>query len=97
MTPLGNNPPHHTTEKAQGLQTERPLTWKTFEIRVEEGPLLHRSGRSRGQWVKRKINFHGEGLLDLADWKPIFLTFNCVFYYITMPKYKLKMKLSGLK
>ena len=63
----------------------------------KEGPLLHRSGRSRGQWVKRKINFHGEGLLDLADWKPIFLTFNCVFYYITMPKYKLKMKLLGLK
>ena len=40
MTPLGNNPPRHTTEKAQGLQTERPLTRKTFEIRVEEGPLL---------------------------------------------------------
>lgn len=56
----------------------------------KEGPLLRRSGRSRGQWVKRKINFYGERLLDLADWKPIFLTFNCVLYYITMTKYKLK-------
>ena len=40
MTPLGNNPPRHTTEEPQGLQTKRPLTRKTFEIRVEEGPLL---------------------------------------------------------
>jgi len=53
-------------------------------------PSPRRSGRSRGQWVKRKINFYGEGLLDFADWKPIFLTFNCVLYYITMTKYKLK-------